>query len=264
MSNCGVSDTDSSVEIRLRGGKSVIPLKSKAQLKVETISMEQFARISVPLKDVTVVERQSCVFECQVAVSPVVGQMNYEVLVRWRRDGRDLPEVEKYEYLDETDEQNNVKAQLKIVEADSGQDEGEYSVHFYVLDSGKYVELVKSMAKLCVKEAAVSLVKPLPETLEVNEGDGVELVCVLSKAGLKVKWTKDDREVKSGKSVEMTAYTTSENQHAYKLVMSSASDVKDGSKYKLSFESITTECRILVKAPQLGMCLYLVWCGREQ
>lgn len=48
ISDCVPADTDSTVEIRLRNAKS--PMKSKAQLKVEIMSMEQFIKVNMPLK----------------------------------------------------------------------------------------------------------------------------------------------------------------------------------------------------------------------
>lgn len=198
-------------------------------------------------------EKQTAIFECQVAVSPVLSTMNYEVLVKWQRDGKDLPETEKFEYLDETDEQNNMKTVLTILDTNPAEDKGEYSVHFYVLDAKKTMPLTKSVAKLSVKEGAASIVKTLPESLEIVESESFELECQLSKPDLKVKWTKDGKELKSGKSIQMNTYTTSDNHFAYKLTIGAPSDAKEGSKYKLAYESISTECKIVLKKPKLGV-----------
>jgi len=143
IADCLLKDTDSSIEIRLKNQNK----KSKAQLKVEHITMDQFIKVSMPLKDVSVKSGEDAVFECVVAVSPVLSQLNMDVLVKWHKDGQNLPEIEKYEYLDETDDQSNMKTQLKIIRPDqTDKDTGEYKVEFYLSEGS--IQLAASTGKL--------------------------------------------------------------------------------------------------------------------
>ncbi|XP_043104274.1 obscurin-like protein 1 isoform X23 [Puntigrus tetrazona] len=69
-------------------------------------------------------------------------------------------------------------------------------------DTGTYifsVENVRSLARLEVKEIPVSILKKL-EDIRQPEGSGVTLECELSRHNVDVKWTKNEVQLKPGKS----------------------------------------------------------------
>lgn len=255
IKDCAVIDTDSIVEIRLKkSGK-----KSHGTLKVEQLAMDTFIKCNRGLQDVCVQEGQTGVFECEVVVNPVLSQLNFEVLVKWQKDGSDLPEVEKYEYLEETDIQNNLKTQLQVLKSKEKEDGGEYSVQFYVQDENKSkIDLLTSLGQLKFKTAEVKVLEDLPATLTIKKGDGFELECELSQPELKVTWTKDGKEIKKGKDVEITSYVRSEGHYAYGIKLKEPSDAKEGTKYRLTIGDVYTECRIVLADAKLGIKTPLV------
>ncbi len=155
-------------------------------------------KVSVPLQDVRVQDHQEAVFECSVALSPLL--VDADLAVRWEKDNQALPEIEKYEYLDETDDQSNMKTQLKIVSADKeSKDMGEYRVRF-CLDS---TELASSAAKLTfADEAAESTLRiktPLarPITVKANEKKATLFTeYTESIAKHRIEWYKNGQQLK--------------------------------------------------------------------
>lgn len=151
--------------------------ESSAKLTVEEIS----ADFTIPLKDVTVKEGSTAVFECTLTI-PVDKRK-----VQWFINDKQLDEDDKFEFIVDG-------AVLKLVIKDST-----------TVDAGIVTVRIgdkESAAKFTVEEVAVEFVVPLKDQT-VFEKSSVEFTCQLNRDVDSVQWFLDAEELKPGDGIEI-------------------------------------------------------------
>ncbi|WAR10976.1 TITIN-like protein, partial [Mya arenaria] len=148
---------------------------TSATLVVEEIS----ASFIVPLSDVSVLEKSTAEFYCELSM-PVDK-------VRWFMDDVELRPNKKIAFVDDG------KVHKLIIKDIDVTDEGQISV---------LVGDKKSTASLFVQELTPDFVKPLTD-LTVQERGTAEFVTEVNKEGITVKWFVDNKEVEEDDKYEI-------------------------------------------------------------
>ncbi len=243
--NCSLSDSGLKVQIKLSNQKT-----SQGSLKVEQISVDSLIKITQPLEDCRVNEKEPAVFKCELTLNPILSSL--PISFKWHKNNQEIETNDRIKCSQESKE-NKLKQEASLVIEQcslESKDQGDYKCQVYI--SGKFV--AESSAKLVVREVPLKLIQELPSTLSVNKGESVEAECILSKPNLKVDWFKDGKLIsnKQPESIELSSYTKSEGNYAYKIKVNSA-EAKDAGKYKIEYQYIESECKLSVKQARIGI-----------
>jgi hypothetical protein len=217
--------------------------------KVELVQIDSLAKVRRSLEDVRVKETESAVFINEIQLNPVLSSQQLQI--KWFKNGQELvSNPEKYSFEQETDSKHVLKSNLTINNTNIDNDPAEYSCQLYL--NNEFLDLKQTSAKLHVKESEPKLIKELPSSLVLTEGDSLHLECQISKPGLSVEWLKDNQPLKP-----LSTLTTKTQDQQYTLDRDNV-DVKQSGKYKLVYKNlISTECKVTIKPTQLVVTIPL-------
>ncbi|XP_046554801.1 titin-like [Haliotis rubra] len=140
---------------------------TSATLTVEALPVE----ILRPLKDATIMEGESVLFECELSKP--------DMEVQWLKDYEPFTPREGIKITSD-----GAIHRLEI-EAGVVDDEADYTIKV----NGK-----SSKAMLLVEETPLEIVKPLTD-ISIMEHENIQFVCELNKPNVKVRWLRDGKEV---------------------------------------------------------------------
>ncbi|CAM6005235.1 unnamed protein product [Sphagnum balticum] len=188
--DCTLVDSGTSVQIRLNSVDKI----SIAKLKVEQVQTDALAKLRRCLEDAKAKETEPATFITEIQLSPVV--LNQLIVIKWLKDGHELSseEAEKYSIEKEIDSKNVLKAKLTIKNCTVENDSGEYSCQLII--NNEPIDVKQPIVKLYIKEAEPYLIKELPSTVTLIEGETLNLSAQISKTGLTVEWLKDNQSIK--------------------------------------------------------------------
>jgi hypothetical protein len=212
------------------------------------------AKLRRGLEDSRVKEADPATFSTEIQLSPAL--LNQAIVIKWLKDGIELlssDEKDKFKIEQDIDGKSVLKAKLTINNCAVDTDSGEYLCQLFV--NNELLDVKQTPAKLQIKEAEPRLLKELPATLTLTEGETLVLTVQISKPGLAVEWLKDSQTVKlttSGVSIK-------NHEQNYTLEILNVQGKQSGGKYKLAYKnSILTECRVVVKPAALTVSQPLI------
>ncbi|KAH9498303.1 hypothetical protein Btru_006488 [Bulinus truncatus] len=191
--------------------------KSSANLGVEALPTE----IVRPLANVTVIENQNLVLECEVS--------HPQKQARWYLDGE---EVTASAHIRLTSEGTIHRLNVDSVDLD---DEGLYKVD---------IDGALSEATVFVEELPVEFTKPLQD-IEVIEHQPLILTCEVNKPNLKATWQKDGKPLLEEEGLQILR---SESTHTLKI---DDAVLDDEAVYKCIVKDRKTSARVTVKEEPL-------------
>ncbi|GAB0185061.1 obscurin [Grus japonensis] len=136
-------------------------------------------RISKPLADVSVTQKDKVTFECELSRS--------NVDVKWFKDGKELQQSKKVGIIS----QGNKRS--LIIHKCEYEDQGTYTCE---------AAEDKTSATLKVHARDIKIVKPL-EDVEVNEYESASFVCEISHDEVQTQWYKNDNKLKAADNIRM-------------------------------------------------------------
>jgi hypothetical protein len=227
--------------------------KSSGILKVEEITLDSLVKLKKPLNDVKIKEGEKAYFECEVEINPILKELNFPILVNWTKNKTQTisADFNKYELTDKLDQKSRSLG-LTIKNCLVPNDSSEYTCKLIIGDNkGIQFVLCETSANLTVQETEAKLIKGLPKTLTVPQDSDVVLECEFSKGNLDVQWTKDGKPLNEVSPLSIQEkFTDKEGKFIYRIRLPH-SQLSDAGKYKLQYQSIQTECKLIIKKPKL-------------
>ena len=195
------------------------------------LSSEIAADFTVPLSDVSVLEKSDAEFYCELSL-PVDN-------VRWFLDDVELREGDKVEFVRDGTVQKLI---LKDVDVTT---EGQVSV---------LADKKKSTANLFVQELSPDFVRPLAN-VTVKERDEAEFIAEVNKEGVTVKWFVKDKEVEEDEKYEIFAEGKTHRLVIKDAVLPDAGEVTARVESKMQKAQLTVEGNF-----QIFVCSHSLFC----
>ncbi|XP_035173164.1 obscurin isoform X6 [Oxyura jamaicensis] len=174
-------------------------------------------KISKPLVDVSVTQKDKVTFECELS--------RPNVDVKWFKDGKELRQSKKVGIVSQGNKRSLVIHKCEY------EDQGTYMC--------KAAE-DKTSATLKVHARDIKIVKPL-EDVEVNEYESASFVCEISHDEVQTQWYKDDSKLKADDNIRMR-----QDGKTYSLTYARV-QVKDAAEIKFVAEKAESRAQLRVK-----------------
>ena len=235
MSTCTLADSGAVVTVKVNAKTT-----SLAKLKVDQVPVESLIKIRKSLEDTRVKESEAASFGTELQLNHLYA--GKALNVKWFRDGQELSsQSEKLEISQELDLAKLIlKSKIKILNCQPT-DQAEYSFKLVELDLKQ-----PTSAKLYVKESEAKILRELPSTLTLTEGEPMHIDCEISKPNQPVEWSKDTQPL----TAALAASVKSENL-TYSLDIAKL-EANHSGKYRISLKlGLSSECRVIVKPPPI-------------
>ncbi|XP_053913945.1 obscurin isoform X12 [Cuculus canorus] len=174
-------------------------------------------RISKPLVDTTVSQKDKVIFECELS--------RPNVDVKWFKDGKELRQSKKVGIISQGNKRSIVIHKCEY------EDQGTYTCEA----AGD-----KTSATLKVHARDIKIVKPL-EDLEVNEYESASFVCEISHDEVQTQWYKNDNKLKASDNIRMR-----QDGRTYSLSYARV-QVEDAAEIKFVAEKAESRAQLTVK-----------------
>ncbi|XP_010295196.1 PREDICTED: obscurin-like, partial [Phaethon lepturus] len=174
-------------------------------------------RISKPLVDISVTQKDKVTFECELS--------RPNVDVKWFKDGKELRPSKKVGISS----QGNKRS--LIIQKCEYEDQGTYTC-----EAAKD----KTSATLKVHARDIKIVKPL-EDVEVNEYESASFVCEISHDEVQTQWYKNDNKLKAADNIRMR-----QDGKTYSLTYTRV-QVEDAAEIKFVAEKAESRAQLTVK-----------------
>ncbi|XP_062424693.1 obscurin isoform X1 [Rhea pennata] len=174
-------------------------------------------RISKPLSNISVTQKDKVTFECELS--------RPNVDVKWFKDGKQLQQSKNFGIISQ-----GTKRSLIIPKCEY-EDQGTY-----VCEAGDD----KTSAILTVHARDIKIIKPL-EDVEVNEYESASFVCEISHDEVQTQWYKDDNKLKAADNIKMR-----QDGRTYSLTYLRV-QVEDAAEIKFVAEKAESRAHLTVK-----------------
>ncbi|XP_029863782.1 obscurin isoform X27 [Aquila chrysaetos chrysaetos] len=174
-------------------------------------------KISKPLADISVTQKDKVAFECELS--------RPNVDVKWFKDGKELQQSKKVGIIS----QGNKRS--LIIHKCEYEDQGTYTCE---------AAEDKTSATLKVHARDIKIVKPL-EDVEVNEYESASFVCEISHDEVQTQWYKNDNKMKAADNIRMR-----QDGRTYSLTYMCV-QVEDAAEIKFVAEKAESRAQLTVK-----------------
>ncbi|XP_021244944.1 obscurin isoform X10 [Numida meleagris] len=174
-------------------------------------------KISKPLADINVTQKDKVTFECELS--------RPNVDVKWFKDGKELRQSKKVGITSQGNKRSLVIHKCEY------EDQGTYTCQ---------AAEDKTSATLKVHARDIKIVKPL-EDVEVNEYESASFVCEISHDEVQTQWYKDDNKLKADDNIRMR-----QEGKTYSLTYTRV-QVKDAAEIKFVAEKAESRAHLTVK-----------------
>ncbi|XP_074757193.1 obscurin isoform X8 [Athene noctua] len=174
-------------------------------------------RISKPLADISVTQKDKATFECELS--------RPNVDVKWFKDGKELRQSKKVGIIS----QGNKRS--LIIHKCEYEDKGTYTCE---------AAEEKTSATLKVHARDIKIIKPL-EDVEVNEYESASFVCEISHDEVQTQWYKNDNKLKTTDNIRMR-----QDGKTYSLTYTRV-QVEDAAEIKFVAEKAESRAHLTVK-----------------
>ena len=242
LKNCKVDHSGQKIKFSLNNANTV----KQANLLVEEVSRDFLIKIRKPLEDNSIKERENGAFSCGIQINSNLNQINLPIEIKWFKNNFEIFESEKH--VIEQDSDKNLKNYKLTIKNCSLEDSTNYSCKIYLRLKEEYYLFKELNAKLFVKEIQPEILKPLPSCMEVILGEPIVLKCQISKPCLQVTWLKDNIQI--GSKYETNINQIENQNYSYEFIIKN-SEIKNSGRYKLIYNHLQTECKVIVKKPKI-------------